>query len=217
MNSDHCAWCSAVIPAELILSTSMSALTRLSSLTTASVSSSLTHSWNTTSSGNLTRFWLGCCLAAKLAFRDIVQSLYDLFTEERTARSILYCTLSQTHILHCSLFWLNCSTGLSPSYYQLMMITSVMRYSHMDKSGNFSTFYMGLNVLVYISVRHLSHHNSVCLNCLMSPCWCGHILWQNHGNLGQFCKKLNNIWADAKKNACISNTPAMIKIYLHKK
>lgn len=71
MLSSSTAWCRAVIPAMLILFTSMSTLTLLNMLTTVSGSESLTHSSKITSSGNLTLLWPGFCLAKKLALLDI--------------------------------------------------------------------------------------------------------------------------------------------------
>ena len=64
-------WWMAVMPDMLILLMSMSTLTLLSILMTASPSLSLMLSWNTISSGNLTRRWPGCVRAKKLARRDI--------------------------------------------------------------------------------------------------------------------------------------------------
>ena len=73
---DHSSitWCRAVMPDMLILLMSMSTLTLLSILMTASPSLSLTLSWNTISSGNLTLRWPGWVRAKKLALRDMTKS-----------------------------------------------------------------------------------------------------------------------------------------------
>ena len=67
-------WWRAVMPDMLILLMSMSTLTLLSILMTASPSLSLTLSWNTISSGNLTLRWPGWVRAKKLALRDMTKS-----------------------------------------------------------------------------------------------------------------------------------------------
>ena len=71
-------WCRAVIPAILILLTSMWRLARRSMTMIASPSASLIVSSNTISSGNLTLRRPGCCRAKNEARRDMLIQVLSL-------------------------------------------------------------------------------------------------------------------------------------------
>ena len=80
--SSYTTWCRAVIPAMLILFTSISRLTLLSIITTISSSLSFTQSWKTSSSGNLTLFSPGWWRAKKLALLDMTGCCHSVLVTE---------------------------------------------------------------------------------------------------------------------------------------
>lgn len=121
MDVRYTTWCRAVIPAMLILFTSISRLTLRSIITTISSSLSFTQSWKTSSSGNLTLFSPGWWRAKKLALLDMswcCNSLGMLMTEDccvyhfisnlsDSVWYLLYLVCTTTHWYHTVSFITN--------------------------------------------------------------------------------------------------------------
>ena len=91
-------WWMAVIPDMLILLMSMSTLTLLSILITSSPSLSLTTSWKTISSGNLTRLCPGWVRAKKLALLDILT--VDDVIDHWTSVESIFLWLQHLYTVH---------------------------------------------------------------------------------------------------------------------